>query len=291
MPPEQASDAVLSNAMYPRWRMDEDCSSAGQFLATRLPASPQAAVVLGSGLGTFVDAIEPACSIPYRQIPGFPCSTAMGHAGCLHWTEIFGMPTVILQGRCHLYEGYSREESTRPVRTLCGLGLQALVVSCAAGGLNPQFDVGDLMLFDDHIDLLGSTKFTGQVQQSLRGEVYSHRWLQRVEEAAREEQLTLRRGTYVAVPGPNYETRAELRMFRQLGGDAIGMSSVPEILAARRRGVNCVGLATITNACVPDVPHQASGEAVLAAATSAEPRFRKLVLSLLARCAAAESGA
>ncbi len=286
MPPEQASDAIPSAVTFPRWQMEEDCAAAAQFLAGRLPAPPQAAVILGSGLGTFVEAIEPACSIPYRQIPGFPCSTAMGHAGYLHWTEVFGMPTVVLQGRCHLYGGYSREESTRSVRTLCGLGLQTLVVSCAAGGLNPQFDVGDLMLFDDHIDLLGNAKFSGQNQRSLRGEVYAPDWLQRAEDTAREEQLTLRRGTYVAVPGPNYETRAELRMFRQLGADAIGMSSIPEILAAHHRGVNCVGLATITNACIPDVPHQASGEAVLAAATSAEPRFRKLVLSLLARCAA-----
>ncbi len=260
--------------------IDADSLAAVSFLNDRLPAIPRAAVILGSGLGSFVDSVEPQVSVPYAEIPGFPISTAMGHAGQLHFVEIFETPVVLLQGRCHLYEGCSRRMATRAVRTLCGLGIETLIVSCAAGGLNPRFSAGDLMLIDSHLDLLGGDCTEERCEPV---EFYPEHTLRRAEQAAIEEQVVLRRGTYVAVQGPNYETRAELRYLRQAGGDAVGMSSIPEIVVARGRGVQVFGLATITNECRPDAPAQTSGAAVLSVAGQSEPSFRKLVLSLLAR--------
>lgn len=206
----------------------------------------------------------------------------------LHAVEILETRTVILQGRCHRYEGYSRAEVTRLVRTLCFLGIETLIVSCAAGGLNPRFRIGDLMLFDSHLDFLGVDREA--LQPTYPGaswaavpDLYEPAGLTDIQRIAREEQVPLQQGTYVGVRGPNYETRAELRCYRQIGGDAIGMSSIPELLAATRLGVRAIGLATITNECRPDAPDIADAQHVLQAAQSAEPRFRRLVLSLLAR--------
>lgn len=268
--------------------LEADCREPAAFLAEQLPSPPRAAVVLGSGLGGFLQAVEPLRSIPYSEIPGIPRSTAVGHAGMLHAVEILETPTVILQGRCHRYEGYSRTEVTRLIRTLCFLGIETLIVSCAAGGLNPRFRTGDLMLFDSHLDFLGVDRET--LQQTYPGaswaavpDLYAPNGLTEIQRIAREELVSLQQGTYVGVRGPNYETRAELRFYRQIGGDAIGMSSIPELLAAHQLGVRAIGLATITNECRPDAPDIADAQHVLQAAQSAEPRFRRLVLSLLAR--------
>lgn len=267
--------------------IDLDCQDAASFLRSRLPGVPRAGVILGSGLGGFVDCLTPTFSIPFREIPGLPVSTAMGHAGVLHCADMNGSLVLILQGRCHLYEGHSRWTATRAVRALCGLGVQELVVSCAAGGLNPDYRVGDIMLLDDHLDLLGADHQLERPRLApppkSRESLYPIETVRRAEQAALDEGLILRRGTYVAVRGPNYETRAELRFLRAIGADAVGMSSIPEVCAARHRGVTVFGLATITNECRPDNPHKASGSEVLEAAAQAEPQFRKLVLRLLDR--------
>jgi purine-nucleoside phosphorylase len=258
-----------------------------EFLGQILPDVPQAAVVLGSGLGRFVEVLAPQLSLAYSEIPEIPRSTAVGHAGQLHFVEILETPTVVLQGRCHRYEGYTRQEVTRLIRSLCSMGLESLIVSCAAGGLNPRFQAGDLMAFDSHLDLLGQN-FCAEAEAVVQEPLYLKSILKMAEQVAQEEQVPLRRGTYVAVQGPNYETRAEIRWLQALGGDAVGMSSIPEILAARSHGVQTLGLAMITNECRPDTINPASAHQVLEAAAQGEPRFRKLVLSMLARMSGTE---
>ncbi|MCA8993122.1 MAG: purine-nucleoside phosphorylase [Planctomycetaceae bacterium] len=280
---ERSNIEWTDNSRHPT---DDDCAAAIRLLSRKLPMLPRAAVVLGSGLGKFVNALRPICTLSYSDIPGFPVPTATGHAGKLHLVDLLGLPVAVLQGRCHRYEGHSSPDVTRVVRTMLNLGIEQLIVSCAAGGLNPRFRAGDIMLFDSHIDFLGAhCSQNGPVLHEL----YPSNTVRHVERVALDEQILLRRGTYIAVPGPNYETRAELRFLRSIGGDAIGMSSIPELLEARRRGINAIGLAAITNECRPDAPETASAEAVIAEAEAAEPRFRKLVLSLLARMATVDS--
>jgi purine-nucleoside phosphorylase len=229
-------------------RLDE----AAAFVRARSPLHPTLGVVLGSGLGAFADALEEATTLPFPRIPHFPTSTVAGHGGALVVGKCAGVPVAAMKGRVHFYEGYELDDVVFPVRVLGRLGVRTLVVTNAAGAIHPSFRPGDLMVLSDHINLLGNP-LRGPNEESLgprfpdMSEVYDPRLRAAVLRAAAAAGATLREGVYVAVKGPSYETPAEIRMARTLGADAVGMSTVPEVLAARHMGMRVLGLSCLTN--------------------------------------------
>lgn len=266
---------------------------AAESIRRRWTCAASTAVILGTGLGELADELTAAIAIPYGDIPGFPRSTALAHKGRLVCGELHGSPVVMLQGRCHLYEGYGLDQLTMSVRVLAALGIQTLVVTNAAGGLNPDYSLGDVMLIDDHINLQGIARTCPLDPAALgratrpQARLYDRGLAQAVEQIARRNDFPLRRGVYVAVTGPSYETRAEYRAFRRLGGDAVGMSTVPEVLTAIGCGLAVLGLSTITNVACPDAPQVVTAEEVVDVARLARPRVRAIVQGLLARQASA----
>jgi purine-nucleoside phosphorylase len=210
-------------------------------------------LVLGSGLGAFADDLEDAVSIPYEEIPGFARSTVEGHAGRLVLGKVDGASVVVLQGRFHFYEGYALEEVTFPIRVLGLLGIKALVLTNAAGGLNNSFSQGALMLISDHLNLMGTNPLLGANDPRFgtrfpdMSEVYDREFQEAAMAEARDMKLELKRGIYAALTGPSYETPAEIRMLRALGADAVGMSTVPESIVARHMNIKVLGISCITN--------------------------------------------
>ena len=215
-------------------------------------ASPQIAIILGSGLGSLEKSIDVSIEIPYQEIPHFPVSTVEGHAGKLLIGRLGGKDIIAMSGRFHYYEGYSTQETTFPIRIFYELGVKVLLASNAAGGLNPGFRIGDMMVITDHINLIPDHPLRGKnIPPGPRflplGDVYSPRLISLAERIATKHDITLRDGIYLADSGPTYETPAEYRMYRLLGADAIGMSTVPEIIVARHCGMECFGISVITN--------------------------------------------
>jgi purine-nucleoside phosphorylase len=215
--------------------------------------SPRVGIILGSGLGAFADSFERKVVIPYGELPHFPHSSVPGHAGRLVLGLVGGEPVVAMQGRVHSYEGYSSVQVAFPARVLCALGIRGLVVTNAAGGINPQFVPGDLMAITDHLNLSGWNALTGPNDDRLgprfpdMSRAYAPSLRELLLQSAQRTQVLLRQGVYVMVAGPSYETPAEIRMFRTLGADAVGMSTVPEVVAASHMGVPVVGISCITN--------------------------------------------
>jgi len=257
-------------------------------IRSRWSGQAPVAVILGTGLGELGEEVAADAIIPYREIPGLPRSTALAHKGRLICGTLGGRPIVMLQGRCHLYEGYWADELCLPVRVLCELGVHTLVITNAAGGLNPRYAVGDVMAIDDHICLMG---LAGLVRQpaECHGRVvrtatrlYDEGLIRRATAIACAGGFHLQCGVYVGVTGPSYETRAEYRAFRRIGGDCVGMSTVPEALAAAGCGMRVLGLSTVTNVARPDAPEIVSAEEVIEVAASALPKVRHLIHGLLA---------
>ncbi|TWT96961.1 Purine nucleoside phosphorylase 1 [Botrimarina colliarenosi] len=242
-------------------------------------------VILGSGLGALAERIDDAVALPYADLPHFPRSTAAGHAGRLMVGALRGTDrqVVALQGRFHLYEGWSAQQAAFPVWVMKRIGVETLVVSNAAGGLNPSYAVGDVMLIDDHINFMFQNPLTGVNDESLgprfpdMSAPYDRGLLELAESVARRDRFFCPRGVYVGMLGPTYETRAEYRMARRLGGDAAGMSTVPEVIAAQHCGLKTLGLSTITNACSPDQLGETTHEEVVKAAASAGEKLRAIV--------------
>jgi len=268
---------------------------AVRFLRRRPDCAATIGIVLGSGLGALASQVEDAVGVPYGAIPHFPTSTVRGHASRLVFGRLQGKSVVVMQGRFHYYEGYTMQEVTFPIRVLRGLGISTLVVTNAAGGLNPRFRVGDLMLIRDVINLMGDNPLRGRHDERLGPRFPTTRNLCSVEAtraaraAARQEGIPLRSGVYAGVSGPSYETAAEVRMLRALGADAVGMSTVPEVLVARHAGIaNILGISCITNveAGRPVSARQAAPvthESVLAVAARAEHRLTVLVKGIISR--------
>jgi purine-nucleoside phosphorylase len=229
-------------------RLDE---AKGVVLA-RMDLRPSIGVVLGSGLGAFADALEDQVAVPFGEIPHFPTSTVVGHGGALVVGRSRAVPVAVLKGRVHFYEGYSLDQVVFPVRVLGRLGVRTLVVTNAAGAINPAFAPGDLMVIEDHVNLLGNP-LLGPNDEALgprfpdMSEAYDRGLRDVAEAACRAAGAPCRRGVYVALAGPSYETPAEIRAFRALGADAVGMSTVPEVIAARHMGIRVVGLSCLTN--------------------------------------------
>jgi purine-nucleoside phosphorylase len=252
---------------------------------------PEAAVILGTGLGGLADAMQVEAAIPYEALPGFPLSTVESHTGRLLLGTLRGRRVVAMQGRFHRYEGYSLQQVTFPVRVMQALGARVLVVSNACGGMHPLWAPGDLMLLADHINLLGDNPLVGPHEPSLGARFpdmsapYDAALRALARDVAREQGITLREGVYVAVPGPNLETRAEYRMLRALGADVVGMSTVPEVIVAVHAGMRVLGCSIITDQCLPDALEPATLERIIAVAGEAEPRLTALVSGVLERLA------
>jgi len=277
------SDSRVGYPWQPRVR------EAAAFVRERTRVQPRLAVILGSGLGALADAVERDATIPYREIPHFPVSTAAGHAGNLVLGLLEGRPAVVMQGRVHFYEGYSMGEVIFPVRVMRELGAGVLLVSNAAGGLNREWRAGDLMVITDHINFMGTNPLIGPHEEAFGARFpdmarpYDPELVSLAERVALEERILLRRGVYVAVSGPSYETAAELRMLARWGADAVGMSTVPEVIAARQMGMRVLGFSAITDMATGEVVEPVTHEAVLAVARELEPRFVRLVRRIVAR--------
>ena len=258
-------------------------------IRNRAEATPDVAVILGTGLGGLVQEIELATEIPYEDIPGFPLSTVETHAGRLLFGTLGGRQVVAMQGRFHRYEGYTMQQIVFPVRVMHALGAGSLVVSNACGGMHPLWAPGDLMLIADHISLLGDSPLVGPNDDSLgprfpdMSEAYDGELRALARAAARDLQIVLREGVYVAVAGPNLETRAEYRFLRGIGADVVGMSTVPEVIAAVHMSVRVLGISIITDACLPDALAPANIEQIIATAQRAEPDLTRLVATVLER--------
>ncbi len=216
--------------------------------------TPRIAVVLGSGLGAFADTLDNATSTPYSDIPGWPQSTAIGHAGKLVIGDISGIPVAVLAGRAHLYEGYTAKQAAFGIRELRKRGVESVILTNAAGGVNVKFGAGQLVLISDHINLLGQNPLSGPNDDSLgprfpdMSEAYSKSYREIARAAGKEMGLELPEGVYAAVPGPSYETPAEIRYLRTIGADLIGMSTIPETIAANHMGMKVLGISCVTNA-------------------------------------------
>ncbi len=257
------------------------------FIRREWKATPRAGIILGTGLGGLVDNIAIEAAIDYEQIPHFPRSTATTHRGRLVCGQLHGLPVVAMEGRVHMYEGYPLKQITLPVRVMRALGAELLVVSNAVGGMNPYFDLGHIMVIEDHINLMGDNPLIGINDDRLgprfpdMSEPYDRELIDVALEIARRENFPAHAGVLVAVTGPNLETRAEYRFLRQIGADAVGMSTVPEVLVARHCGLRVVGFSVVTDMCLPDALEEANIERIIATANAAEPRLLKLVMGVL----------
>jgi purine-nucleoside phosphorylase len=266
-------------------RMEE----ARAAIFARGAAQPKVGLILGSGLGDLADQIEEAIRIPYGEIPHFPVSTVAGHAGELVIGKLSGQTVAAMKGRVHYYEGYTMQQVTFPTRVLKALGCETLIVTCAAGGLNPDFAAGDLMLIVDHINLMGADPLRGPNEEALGPRfpamvgAYTSALRVLAEQVAGELGFTLRKGVYSPISGPCYNTSAELRALRLLGSDAVGMSTVPEVVTAAHMGMKVLGIACITDMALPDHPIQLTHEQVMETAERTKPRFQNLIKGILAR--------
>lgn len=261
----------------------EQIDQAAAFVRQRTKVKPQIGMILGSGLGALAREIDADAAIPYAEIPNFPRSTVEGHSGQLVLGRLEGKPVVAMQGRVHFYEGYTLQQVVFPVRVMRALGAGVLLVSNAAGGINRQWYRGDLMIIADHINFFGSNPLIGPNDPDLgprfpdMSQPYDPEFIALVERAATAEGITVRKGVYVGVHGPSYETPAELRMLGRWGADAVGMSTVPEVIAARHMGMRVLGITAITDMATGEQVQQVIHEEVMAVAKEVEPKFIRLV--------------
>ena len=266
--------------------MYEKIKETATFLRERMHTQPETAIILGSGLGRLVDDIDIEKEIPYSDIPNMPLSTVEGHAGKLLFGKLGGKDIMAMEGRFHYYEGYSMKEVTFPVRVMYELGIKNLIVSNAAGGMNPAFKVGDLMIITDHINsfpenpLRGKNFPTGPRFPSMH-EAYDHEFIHIVENAARRNGIKVHKGVYLGTPGPTFETPAEYRMFKTWGADAVGMSTVPEVIVAVHCGIRVFGMSVITDLGGFGTTLEVSHEEVQQAANNAQPKMTALMKELI----------
>jgi purine-nucleoside phosphorylase len=267
----------------------ETVHAAADVVRARFSAIPDAAVILGTGLGGLSREIDVTAAVDYADIPGFPLSTVESHAGRLLCGTLGGKTVVAMQGRFHRYEGYSLQQVTFPVRVLRALGAETLIVSNACGGMREEWSPGDLMLIADHINLLGDNPLLGENDDRLgvrfpdMSAPYDAGLRALAHDVAREQGIVLREGVYVAVTGPTLETRAEYRMLRTIGADVVGMSTVPEVIVAVHGGMRVLGLSIITDQCIPETLVPAEVATIIATAGRAEPRLTALARGVLER--------
>ena len=268
-------------------RITEAC----EVISARWSTPPKVGLVLGTGLGDVAEQIETSAAIAYEEIPHFPVSTAPSHAGRLVCGTLAGVPLVAMEGRFHFYEGYSLQEVTFPVRVMRSLGAETLVLTNAAGGLNPEFELADVVAISDQINLMGDNPLRGPNDDSLGPrfpdmcDPYDPALLEIAGDCARELGFELKTGVFAAVPGPNLETRAEYRMLRRLGADLVGMSTVPECLVARHMSMRVIGFSIVTDMGLPDELHPVDIDMVLEQAARGGASLAELIPRVLARLA------
>ena len=259
--------------------MLKEINEAVHFIQSKYSTKPVVGIVLGSGLGSFADEIEVECAIPYDQIPFFPVSTVEGHTGKLIFGTLSGKQVVAMAGRFHYYEGYSTQEVVFPIRVLKFLGIQTLLISNAAGGINSSFKVGDLMIIKDHISMLTLNPLLGKNEDTFgdrfpdMSEPYKNYLIEKARKIAGENKIDIKEGVYVGVTGPTFETRAEYKMLNILGGDAVGMSTVQEVIAAVHMGLPVFAISVITDIGIRKEENIITHEEVLQAAKEAEPKL------------------
>jgi len=273
-----------------------DYNDAAAFIRSRTQHAPTIGLILGSGLGPVADQVEAADTIAYGEIPHFPVSTVASHAGRLVIGTLAGVTVCVMQGRFHFYEGYDLQQVTLPVRVMKQLGIQTVILTNAAGGVNPNFAVGDIMLIEDHINLVGMTGNNPLMGPNLEAfgtrfpplnRAYTRQLRQVVEAVAAAQGISLQHGVYTWLSGPNFETPAEIRMLRAWGTDAVGMSTVPEAIVAHHAGMDVLALSTITNICIDqmDADSEPTHEEVSAAGKIIVPRLTQLLLGVLQKLA------
>lgn len=262
---------------------------AAELIKKNEPTPVEIGIILGTGLGHLADAIEITNTVDYFDIPEFPTSTVESHAGKLLFGNLGGKKIVALQGRFHLYEGYSARQIALPIRVLRELGVKTLLISNACGSLNPYMRAGDLMIIDDHINLMGDNPLIGEHDDYFgqrfvdMSEPYSRDLIQMSEQIALELNLKLHKGVYAAMSGPSLETRSEYRMLRTIGADVIGMSTIPECIAARQMGLNVFGVSIITDECYPDALKATSVDEIIRIANIATPKLSQIFVALIKR--------
>ncbi|WP_164104021.1 purine-nucleoside phosphorylase [Candidatus Laterigemmans baculatus] len=264
-------------------------TEAAAFIRSRWSGTPQTGLILGTGLGGLAAEIETEATISYEEIPHFPKSTTTSHRGQLVCGKLDGVPVIAMEGRFHMYEGYPLKQITLPIRVFKALGAEMLVVSNACGGLNPNYNCGDIMLIEDQINLMGDNPLIGINDDRLGPrfpdmcEPYDQRMIDVALAVARRNDIVAHKGVFVAVAGPNLETRAEYRYLRTIGADVVGMSTVPETIVAVHSGLKVIGFSVVTDMCLPDALKPASVEEIIAVATRAEPQLTRLVRETIAQ--------
>lgn len=257
------------------------------YIKTKISSKPAIGIILGTGLGGLINEIEIESSLDYESIPNFPISTIEGHQGRLIFGRLGNQEVVAMQGRFHYYEGYSLQEVTFPIRVLKLLGINLLILSNASGGVNPGFEVGDMMFITDHINLIGSNPLSGYIEEGLgdrfvdMSQPYDPVIIEKAKNIADTHSFKYQSGVYAAVSGPNYETPAEYRYIRTIGADAVGMSTVPEVLVAKQMGISCFAISVISDLGVAGKIVKISHEEVIDVASHVEPYMTKLIKELL----------
>jgi purine-nucleoside phosphorylase len=266
----------------------EQVEECVRFLAPRLKSRPEWGIVLGTGQGLWDERLSEAEGLPYAELPHFPPATSPSHAGRLLWGGLGGRRALLFQGRFHAYEGYTLRQVTFPVRVMAALGVKTLVLTNAAGGLNPDFRPGELMLIRDHINFIGDSPLVGANVDAWGprfpdlSRVYDRELGEVAAKVARRQGLVLRQGVYVAVKGPQLETPAETRLLRMMGADAVGMSTVPEAIAATHAGLRILGISVLSNLNLPDAMAPIAIEDIIATVAGAEPRLAELLAGIMA---------
>lgn len=261
---------------------------AVQSIEKQVDVKPEVGLILGSGLGDLADEIEGAVKIKYEDIPYFPVSTVAGHAGQLVIGRLNGIPVVAMQGRFHFYEGYSMQEVTFPVRVMHGIGIEKLVVTNACGGINAGFQAGDLMIIEDHLNMTGTNPLIGPNDETSgprfpdMSRAYNPELIRGTEKIADHLEIDVQKGVYAGISGPSFMTPAELKMLRTLGADAVGMSTVPEVIVANHAGVKVLGISCVTDMAIAEELEPLTHEQVVATADRTKPKFIKLVKEIVA---------
>ncbi len=267
----------------------ENVKKAAKFIEQKVKQPPKVSVILGSGLGDMSQSLDEAYVIPYDEVPGFPTSTAPGHKGELLFGEISGQPTMLMSGRFHYYEGYSMRTVTFPVRVMQELGIETMIITNASGGLDPSFDIGHPMVIRDQINFMGDSPLIGPNVDDWgprfpdMSEPYDRDLIDTALEAAKELGIGVYEGVYVAVSGPNFETPAELRMLRRFGAEAVGMSTVPEVIVANHAGMRVLGISAITDRAVPEDLKPLTAEEVLQVAKQTGSKISSIILRVIKR--------
>jgi purine-nucleoside phosphorylase len=261
----------------------DEIQDAKRYIESKTRVRPTVGIILGTGLGKLAESIKTDATIPYRSIPNFPLSTVEDHAGNLIMGTLSGKPVMAMQGRFHLYEGYSVDQIVFPIRVMKFMNIQTLIVSNACGGINPDFLPGTIMVITDHINLLGQNPLIGHNDNRIgprfpdMSQPYSFELIKLALKVARENKIDLERGVYAAMTGPCMETRAEYRMLKTLGADCIGMSTVPEVIAAVHAGLKVLGLSVVTDSCLPDALEPADIKKIIKTANDAQPSLVTII--------------